>query len=87
MENKENIENNNQTNKKEKRNYQMDYYNVMIKLFILSMIVFAALYFAHNLLVSYFYHYLVLSAEYYLLSLFQKDLYYTKYHFLFLAVS
>ena len=43
-----NIENNNQTNKKEKRNYQMDNYNVMIKLFILSMIVFAALYFAHN---------------------------------------
>ena len=53
MENKENIENNNQTSKKEKRNYQMDNYNVMIKLFILSMIVFAALYFAHNLLVSY----------------------------------
>ncbi|OEJ13877.1 hypothetical protein BFL38_03810 [Brachyspira hampsonii] len=31
----------------------MDNYNVMIKLFILSMIVFAALYFAHNMLVSY----------------------------------
>ncbi|WP_455145870.1 tetratricopeptide repeat protein [Brachyspira pilosicoli] len=53
MENKENTENNKQTTKKEKRNYQMDNYNVMIKLFILSMIVFAALYFAHNLLVSY----------------------------------
>ncbi|WP_161976179.1 tetratricopeptide repeat protein, partial [Brachyspira catarrhinii] len=53
MENKENIDSNNKTSKKEKRNYQMDNYNVMIKLFILSMIVFAALYFAHNMLVSY----------------------------------
>ena len=52
MENKENIENDKQPTKKEKRNYQKDNYNLMIKLFILSMIVFASLYFIHNFFIS-----------------------------------
>uniref|UniRef100_UPI002613A50D tetratricopeptide repeat protein n=1 Tax=uncultured Brachyspira sp. TaxID=221953 RepID=UPI002613A50D len=48
MKNNENTENNNQTSNKEKRNYQIYNYNVMIGLFILSIIVFAVLYFFHN---------------------------------------